>query len=148
MKVVLTSDVSALGLQGEIVDVSDGYARNYLLPRHLAQKATSGAVASAAKAVSTRAAAERKALEEAQDLATALAGSRVVLAAQASDEGRLYGSVSIGDVAEGIRKFTGIDLDRKHIEMEHPIKAIGLHEVQIRLHADVEFPVTIDVIPA
>ena len=148
MKVVLTADVAALGVRGDIVDVSDGYARNYLLPRNFAQKATSGAVASAAKAVSTRAAAERKALEGAQDLATALAGSRVVLAAQAGDEGRLYGSITVGDVAEGIRKFTGVDLDRKYIELEHPIKAIGLHEVQIRLHPDVEFPVTIDVIPA
>ena len=147
MKVVLTADVASLGSTGDIVDVSDGYARNYLLPRDLAQKATSGAVASAAKTVASRAATERKALEEAQDLATALSGSRVVLAAQAGDEGRLYGSVTVADVAEGIRKFTGISIDRKHIELEQPIKAIGLHEVQIRLHPEVEFSVNIDVIP-
>jgi len=147
VKVVLTADVASLGSTGDIVDVSDGYARNYLLPRDLAQKATSGAVASAAKTVASRAATERKALEEAQDLATALSGSRVVLAAQAGDEGRLYGSVTVADVAEGIRKFTGISIDRKHIELEQPIKAIGLHEVQIRLHPEVEFSVNIDVIP-
>ena len=147
MKVVLTADVTSLGDQGDIVDVSDGYARNYLLPRDLAQKATRGAVASAAKAVASRAATERKALEEAQDLATALSGQRVVLAAQAGDEGRLYGSVTLVDVAEGIRKFTGISIDRKHIELPQPIKSIGLHEVQIRLHPEVEFSVNIDVIP-
>ena len=147
MKVVLTADVASLGNRGDIVDVSDGYARNYLLPRNLAQKATTGAVASAAKAAASRAATERKALEEAQDLATALSGARVVLAAQAGDEGRLYGSVTLADVAEGIRKFTGIDIDRKHIELAQPIKAIGLHEVQIRLHPEVEFSVNIDVIP-
>ena len=147
MKVVLTADVASLGNRGEIVDVSDGYARNYLLPRDLAQKATTGAVASAAKAAASRAATERKALEEAQDLATALSGSRVVLAAQAGDEGRLYGSVTLADVAEGIRKFTGISIDRKHIELAQPIKSIGLHEVQIRLHPEVEFSVNIDVIP-
>jgi large subunit ribosomal protein L9 len=147
VKVVLTADVASLGNRGEIVDVSDGYARNYLLPRDLAQKATSGAVASAAKAVASRAATERKALEEAQDLATALSGQRVVLAAQAGDEGRLYGSVTLADVAEGIRKFTGISIDRKHIELPQPIKTIGLHEVQIRLHPEVEFSVNIDVIP-
>jgi large subunit ribosomal protein L9 len=147
VKVVLTADVAALGNRGDIVEVSNGYARNYLLPRHLAQKATSGAVASAAKAVASRAATERKALEEAQDLATALSGQRVVLAAQAGDEGRLYGSVTLADVAEGIRKFTGISIDRKHIELAQPIKNIGLHEVQIRLHPEVEFSVNIDVIP-
>jgi large subunit ribosomal protein L9 len=147
VKVVLTADVASLGNRGDIVDVSDGYARNYLLPRDLAQKATTGAVASATKAAASRAATERKALEEAQDLATALSGSRVVLAAQAGDEGRLYGSVTLADVAEGIRKFTGIDIDRKHIELAQPIKTIGLHEVQIRLHPEVEFSVDIDVIP-
>jgi large subunit ribosomal protein L9 len=72
----------------------------------------------------------------------------VVLAAQAGDEGRLYGSVSVHDIVEGIRRFTGIEVDRKHIELAEPIRAIGLHEVYIRLHPDVEFPVTIDVIPA
>ena len=147
MKVVLTADVASLGNRGDIVDVSDGYARNYLLPRDLAQKATTGAVASAAKAAASRAATDRKALEEAQDLATALSGSRVVLAAQAGDEGRLYGSVTLADVTEGIRKFTGINIDRKHIELAQPIKTIGLHEVQIRLHPEVEFSVNIDVIP-
>ena len=70
------------------------------------------------------------------------------MAAQAGDEGKLYGSVSAADVTEGIKKFTGVTLDRSVLELRVPIKAIGLHEVWVKLHADVEFPVTIDVIPA
>jgi large subunit ribosomal protein L9 len=148
MKVVLTSDIADLGPKGSIVDVSDGYARNYLLPRKLAAKATPGTVEAAEKAVAARVGAERKARDEAEKLASGLAGTRVVLAAQAGDEGRLYGSVSVHDIVEGIRKFTGIEVDRKHIELAEPIKAIGLHEVQVKLHPDIEFPVVIDVIPA
>ena len=148
MKVVLNDDVADLGERGTIVDVSDGYARNYLLPRRLASQATKGNVDAAQKATASRAATERKSRDDAQKLATGLIGTRVVLAAQASDEGRLYGSVSVNDVVEGIRKFTGIEIDRKHVDLPEPIKDIGLHQVQIRLHGEVEFPVTIDVIPA
>ena len=148
MKVVLNADVADLGQRGTIVDVSDGYARNYLLPRRLASQATRGNVEAAEKATASRAATERKSRDDAQKLATGLVGTRVVLAAQASDEGRLYGSVSVSDVVEGIRKFTGIEIDRKHVDLPESIKEIGLHQVQIRLHPEVEFPVTIDVIPA
>jgi large subunit ribosomal protein L9 len=148
MKVVLNADVADLGERGTILDVSDGYARNYLLPRRLASQATKGNVEAAEKATASRAATERKSRDDAQKLATGLVGTRVVLAAQASDEGRLYGSVSVNDVVEGIRKFTGIEIDRKHVDLPEPIKEIGLHQVQIRLHPEVEFPVTIDVIPA
>ena len=148
MKVVLTADVADLGERGSIVDVSDGFARNYLLPRKLAAKATAGNVEAAEKATASRVAVERKARDDAQKLATGLAGTRVVLAAQAGDEGRLYGSVTVSDVVEGIRKFTGIVIERRHVDLPEPIKEIGLHQVQIRLHPDVEFPVTIDVIPA
>ena len=148
MKVVLNADVADLGDRGTIVDVSDGYARNYLLPRRLASLATTGNIEAAEKAMASRAANERKSRDDAQKLATGLIGTRVVLAAQASDEGRLYGSVSVSDVVEGIRKFTGIAIDRKHVDLPEPIKEIGLHQVQIRLHPEVEFPVTIDVIPA
>lgn len=148
MKVVLTSDVADLGVKGAIVDVSDGYARNYLLPRKMAARATPGTIEAAEKAAAIRASAERRAREDAQKLAAGLAGTRVVLAAQAGDEGRLYGSVTVHDIVEGIRKFTGIEVDRKHIELTEPIKAIGLHQVQVKLHHDIEFPITIDVIPA
>lgn len=148
MKLILTSDVDPLGKKGEVVDVADGYARNFLLPKKKAVKATEGAIRTAEELRQVREEAERKAKEEAEQVATQLVGTRVVIAAQSGDEGKLYGSVGVTDVVEGIRKFTGVELDRKAVRLENPIREIGLHEVQIHLHADVEFPITLDVIPA
>lgn len=148
MKLILTSDVNDLGKRGDVVDVADGYARNYLLPRSFAIKANAGALHQAEAIREARVIAEQKAKETAENIAQQLVGSRVVLAAQAGDEGQLYGSVQLADVIEGIRRFTGIELDRGQVEVGEPIKAIGLHEIQIKVHADVEFPLTLDVIPA
>ena len=148
MRLILLSDIADLGHRGDIVEVADGYARNFLLPRKHAIKATEGAIAQAEALRRARAEAERQKKEEAERVATQLVGTRVVLAAQAGDEGKLYGSIGVSDVIEGIKKFTGVELDRKAVEIPVPIKAIGLHEVRVRLHPEVEFPVTIDVIPA
>jgi len=148
MKLILTADVDPLGKRGDVVDVADGYARNYLLPRRKAIKANDGALSQAEAIREARVEAERRAKETAENIATQLVGSRVVLAAQAGDEGQLYGSVGIGDIVEGIHRFTGIELERSQIEIGVPIKAIGLHEVQIKAHPDVEFPLTVDIIPA
>ena len=148
MKLILKEDVDHLGKRGDVVDVADGYARNYLLPRSLASKATEGALEQAEAVREARIEAERRAKEEAETIATQLVGSRVVIAAQAGDEGQLYGSVGVGDVVEGIKRFTGIELTRDQVELDEPIKAIGLHEIQIKAHSEVEFPLTLDVIPA
>lgn len=148
MKLILTSDVNDLGKTGDVVDVADGYARNYLLPRSFAVKATPGAVEKAEAVRQARIEADRKAKEEAEMIATQLVGSRVVIAAQSGDEGQLYGSVGVADVVEGIKRFTGIELTKNQVELENPIRAIGLHEIQIKAHPEVEFPLTLDVIPA
>ncbi|HSJ28160.1 MAG TPA: 50S ribosomal protein L9 [Acidimicrobiia bacterium] len=148
MKLILLSEVTDLGKKGDLVDVSDGYARNYLLPKRKAMKATEGALQHAETLRAVREEADRAAKDEATRIASQLAGIRVVLAAQAGDEGKLYGSVGTADVVAGITKFTGVTLDRQHIELRSPIKAIGLHEVWVKLHPEVEFPVTLDVIPA
>ncbi len=148
MKLILLSDIPDLGHRGDVVEVADGYARNYLLPRKHAIKATEGAIAQAEALRRARLEAERRKKDEAERVATQLVGTRVVIAAQAGDEGKLYGSIGAGDIIEGIKKFTGVELDRKVVEIPEPIKAIGLHEVTIRLHPEVEFPITIDVIPA
>lgn len=148
MKLILISDVDELGKRGDVVDVADGYARNFLLPRNKAVKASEAALAQAEKIRESREEAERKAKEEAENVASQLTGVRVVLAAQAGDEGKLYGSIGAADVVEGIRKFTGVELDRKVVAPTAPIKAIGLHEVWINLHPEVQFPITVDVIPA
>ncbi|MFQ5522142.1 MAG: 50S ribosomal protein L9 [Acidimicrobiia bacterium] len=148
MKLILTSDVEHLGKRGDLVEVADGYARNYLLPKKHAIKATPGALEQAEAIRAARIEAERRAKAEAENIATQLVGSRVVIAAHAGDEGQLYGSVTAADVVEGIKRFTGIELDKAHIQMQKPIKAIGLHEIQINLHPEVQFPLTLDVIPA
>jgi large subunit ribosomal protein L9 len=148
MKLLLTDDVSTLGKKGDVVDVSDGYARNYLLPKGKAVKATDGAIRQAEAMRLAREESERQAKDQAERVATQLVGTRVVIAAQAGDEGKLYGSVGVADVVEGIRKFTGVEVDRKAVMLAAPIRDIGLHEVQIHLHSQVEFPITLDVIPA
>jgi large subunit ribosomal protein L9 len=148
MKLILTKDVPDLGTKGDVVDVSAGYGRNYLVPKSLAVKATQGAVR---QAESMRLAREELVLRERADadaLAQSLSGSRVVVAARASDEGKLFGSIGSANVAAAITKFTGIDVDRSIVMMGDPIKEIGLHEIPLRPHDDVQFMVTLDVIPA
>jgi large subunit ribosomal protein L9 len=148
MNVILLKDVAELGGKGDIVDVSAGYARNYLLPKRLATKATAGAIKQADRLRQQRIEAEAKAKEEAESLARNLTGSRVVIAARASDEGKLFGSVGTHDIAEGIKKVSGLDVATGLIDIPEPVKEIGLHEVVIKPHEDVTFAITLDVIPA
>ena len=148
MKVILTKPVEALGDKGDVVEVADGYARNFLVPRKFAVRASDGALKQAESMRVARVEAERKSLEEARALADTLAGMRVVVAARAGDAGNLFGSIGASDVAEAIIKFTGIDIDRKIIQIDEPIREIGLHEVALKPHSEVEVSVTLDVIPA
>ncbi len=148
MKIILIKDVPDLGGKGEIIDVADGYARNYLVPRKLAVKATAGAIAQAENMRQVAIEAAARAREEADNLATALSGTRVVVAARAGDEGKLFGSIGPADVAAAIGKFSGVDISPKTIAITAPIKDIGLHEVTVEPHPEVSFPVTLDVIPA
>lgn len=148
IKVILTKDVSELGKKGDVVNVADGYARNYLVPRSMAVKASSGAMRQAETMRDARVESENRALEEADRVKTALEGTKVVIAARAGDEGKLYGSIGSAEIADAILKFAGVDLDRKTIEIDEAIRSIGLHEVNIRNHPDVEFTVSLDVVPA
>ena len=148
MKVILTKDVEELGNKGQVVNVADGYARNYLVPRSLAVKATDGALRQAEAMRVARQEALIAARQEAEGYAQSLTGTRVVVAARAGDEGKLFGSIGDGDIAAAITKFTGITVDRKIVEIDAPIREIGLHEVMLRPHSEVEFAVTLDVIPA
>jgi large subunit ribosomal protein L9 len=148
MRVILTADVDDLGHKGDVLDVADGYARNYLVPRNYAVKATAGAIRQAEEMRAAREEALRAAREEAETFAQSLTGTRVVVAAHAGDEGKLFGSISEADIATAITKFTGIEVDRRLVALDKPIKEIGLHEVALRPHPEVEFLVTLDVIPA
>ena len=148
MRLILTRDVDDLGHKGDVVDVADGYARNYLVPRSFAIKATDGALRQAATMRLAREEALAAAKDEAETFAQSLTGTRVVIAAHAGDEGKLFGSIGEADIAAAITKFTGIEVDPKLVVLDAPIKDIGLHEVALQPHRDVEFMVTLDVIPA
>ncbi len=148
MNVILLTDVTDLGGKGDIVEVSSGYARNYLLPQKKAMKATAGAIKQAEKLRQQRIEAELKAKSDAEELARNLVGSRVVIAARSGDEGKLFGSVGTHDIAEAIKKFSGVEIASSIIQIGEPIKEIGLHEVTVQPHEEVEFNVTLDVIPA
>jgi large subunit ribosomal protein L9 len=148
MKVILIKPVDPLGAKGEVVEVSEGYARNYLIPRKFAVKASDGALRQAEATRQARIDAERKALEDARALGESLSGTRVVVAARAGDAGNLFGSIGAADIAEAIVKFTGVEIDKKIIVVANPIKEIGLHEVVLEPHPDVTVSVTLDVIPA
>jgi large subunit ribosomal protein L9 len=148
MDVILLKDVAELGGKGDIVDVSNGYARNYLLPKKLAMKATTGAIKQAERVRQQRIEAEAKAKQAAEELARNLVGSRIVVAARAGDEGQLFGSVGAHDIAEAVKKFSGVEVANSIIHISAAIKEIGLHEVTIKPHEEVEFNVTLDVIPA
>jgi large subunit ribosomal protein L9 len=147
VKLILRSDVDGLGKRGDIVQVADGYGRNYLLPRGLAFVATAGAVDQAAKMRRARDLRDAHDRESAQTVATTLVPKVITVPAKAGSEGRLFGSVTTADVVEAVREQTGIELDRKQLDTE-PIRTLGQHVVTARLHADVAFPITIDVVTA
>lgn len=148
MNVILMKDVAELGGKGDIVDVSDGYARNYLLPRKLAMKATAGAIKQSERLRQARIEAAAKLKADAEQIATSLVGARVVIGARASDEGKLFGSVGAHDIAEAVKKFTGVDVPSSIIRIDTAIREIGLHEVMLQPHEEVAFSLTLDVIPA
>jgi large subunit ribosomal protein L9 len=148
MRLVLTQDVADLGHQGDVVDVADGYGRNFLVPRSLAIKATPGALKDAAALRQAREVAEAQAREAAEQVAQALADTTVVVAARSADEGKLFGSIGARDVAEAITRYTGVAVPADQIRLAGPIKEIGLHEVVVRPYADIEVRLTLDVIPA
>lgn len=148
MKVVLTQEVRRLGAPGDVVEVADGYARNFLIPRKFAIAATRGALKQVDTIRRTRELREVRNVEQAQDIAKKLASLSVRVSAKAGDGGRLFGQVTPAQVAQAITKAGGPKIDRKRLQFEAPIKSLGAHTVHLRLHADVDAPFTVDVIKA
>jgi large subunit ribosomal protein L9 len=147
VRVILRSDIPSLGKRGDITEVSDGYARNYLFPKGLAMVATEGAVSQASsmrRARDLRDVADRTAAEE---VARTLVARTITIQAKAGAEGRLFGSVTTADVVAAVESQTGVVLDRRKMAGE-PIKTLGTHTLTAKLHADVEFPVTVEVTKA
>jgi len=144
MKVILRSDLDRVGKRGDIIDVADGYGRNYLLPRGLAMVATDGAVDQAAKMRRSRDLRDASDREASQTIASALVPKVIEITAKAGKEGRLFGSVTANDVVAAIAAQTGIELDRKSLEVDN-IKTVGQHTVTARLHSDVSFPIRVEI---
>ena len=145
MNVILRSDVKGLGKRGDVVSVSDGHARNFLLPRGLAIGASAGAVEQSVAMRKARDNKERASRAAAQEVASRLGAATVSVTAKAGNEGRLFGLVTSTEIAKAIAAQTGIEVDKRDIDIDAPIRTVGRHSVSVRLFHDVTSTVSIDV---
>ena len=148
MKIILTHEVSGLGTAGDVVDVRDGYARNYLVPRGLAIRWTKGGEKDVEQIRRGRRIREIATIEQANEVKARLEGVKVQLKTRAGDAGRLFGSVTPADIASAIKDAGGPDVDKRRIEVQQPIKTLGAHQVSVRLHAEVAAKVGVEVVAA
>lgn len=145
MDVILKSNVDGLGQRGDVVSVSNGYYRNFLLPQGLGYKATKGAQAEAEAMRKASAARNAESRADADLVATQLVPQVIAMSAKSGDGSTLFGSVSAADISEAIEAQTGIVIDRKALLLDSPIKTVGSHMVMTKIHPDVQFPVSIEV---
>jgi large subunit ribosomal protein L9 len=146
MRLILTQQVSGLGGPGDVVDVKDGYARNYLVPRRFAIEWTRGAEKQIDVIKKARSAREIATLDHANEIAARLKSLKVLLRTRAGDSGRLFGSVTTADIAGAVKESGGPDLDKRRIEVGNPIKTVGAHQVSVRLHPEVNATIELDVV--
>ena len=145
-KLILTHEVTGLGAPGDVVEVRDGYARNYLLPRGLATAWTSGAQKQVDAIRTARRKREIATVEDARAVRDALQASTVRVAVRSGGNGRLFGSVTTADIADAVAAAGGPALDRRKIEVSQPIKALGAYKVQVRLHEQVVANLAVEVV--
>ncbi len=145
MKLLLRSDVNGVGKKGDIVDVADGYARNYLVPKGFAISASPGVERQAEQMRRSRAIKDASDRAGAEEIAKTLVPTVITITARAGGEGKLFGSVTAADIADAVEAQTGIELDRKLLVMPEAIKTVGTHAVNAKLHSDVEFQITVEV---
>jgi large subunit ribosomal protein L9 len=146
MKIILLKEIQDLGQEGELIEVKDGYARNYLLPRKLALPATSGNLNRLEEIRKHQRYKKQKNLEEAKSFAEALAQTEVKLQAKVGEEGKLFGSITTADIARALKEKLGKNLDKKKINLLEPIKRTGTYSVPVRLEQDVETTVKVEVV--
>ncbi len=147
MQVILTQDVDKIGQRGDIVDVSRGYVRNFLVPRNLAEVATPGKMEEARRAMAASEERDRRLAERAEEVAAILNKTVITIEARTGEDERLFGSVTAANVATAVEKARGVRLDRRRIRLEEPIKSLGTHQVPIQVHGDVEASVKVIVVP-
>ncbi len=145
---ILLEDVESLGEKGAIVDVSNGYLRNYLLPRKLAEAATRGSIEAAAKRREAAERAAREAVDRARENAELLGKTVLTIPQQAGDDGRLFGSVTTQDIVDAIREARGIHIDKRKVQLDEPIKTVGTHMVAVEVADGVSATVKTMVVAA
>lgn len=148
MKLILTQEVTGLGEPGDVVDVKDGYGRNFLMPRRLATPWTKGGEAQVSAIRRARKSREIETLEEAQSVRNQLQSRTVTVTAKAGASGRLFGAITPADVAGALVAAGAPSVDRRKVEIGQPIKSLGTFTVTVRLHADVSATVDLEVVAA
>jgi large subunit ribosomal protein L9 len=148
MKLILTHEVTGLGAPGDVVEVKDGYGRNYLVPRGFAIRWTKGAEKQVATIRKARSAREIRDLGYAQEVKGQVEALKVRLSTRAGESGRLFGSVTVADIADAVKAAGGPELDKRKIEVGGPIKTTGSHKVSVRLHPEVAANINLEVVAA
>jgi|ERR1700691_1946075 large subunit ribosomal protein L9 len=148
MRVILLNDVKALGKRGTVVEVAEGYANNFLIPKKLAAEASAGALASLEQQNKAKAKRQAEDLAQAQEIARLIESKPLSLPARAGGNGKLFGTITNAQIAEAIHASFDIALDRHKIELKTPIKAIGTYPVEVKLGNNVTAKATVEVVPA
>ncbi|GAA1453017.1 MULTISPECIES: 50S ribosomal protein L9 [Nocardiopsis] len=148
MKLILTHEVNGLGAPGDVVEVKNGYGRNYLLPRGFAIRWTRGGQKQIDLIQRARSARDIRTLDEARQVAGQVGALTVRLQQRAGEGGRLFGSVTPADIVDAVKATGGPELDKRRIEVKTPIKSVGSHKVQVRLHPEVSATIKLDVVGA
>ena len=145
MKVILRANVEGVGNTGDLVDVANGYAQNFLMPKGLAMRATEGAATQAEAMQRSQELRGVKEREGAEEIGQQLQAQTIAIQARVGQDEQLYGSVTTSEIAEAVHAQTGIVLDRRDMSLEAPIRTVGTHQVDMRLHSDVRIQITIEV---
>ena len=145
MKVILRANVEGVGNIGDLVDVANGYAQNFLMPKGLAMRATEGAATQAEAMQRSQELRGVKEREGAEEIGQQLQAQTIAIQARVGQDEQLYGSVTTSEIAEAVQAQTGIVLDRRDMSLEEPIRTVGTHQVDMRLHSDVRIQITIEV---
>ena len=146
MRLILREDMQGLGKRGDIIDVADGYGRNFLLPKGKAIVASDGAVEQAARMRRARDLRDASDREAATTVASTLVPKVITITQRAGDGGKLFGSVTAADIVAAVAEQTSVELDRKHIVIDEAIKTTGQHTVTAQLHPEVSFPITLEIV--
>jgi large subunit ribosomal protein L9 len=147
MQVILKQDVDEIGQRGDIVDVSRGYVRNFLVPRGLAEVATPAKMEEARRRMAEAEERNRRMAERASEIAETLNKSVITIEARTGEDERLFGSVTAANIVSAIEKARGVRIDRRRVKLEEPIKSLGTHQVPIEVHGDIEANVKVIVVP-